>query len=377
MRDGENQQPYKTDSYNSPRNLSWQSQNFVGLNFNVFMLFLVLRIAIVGVGVAGSYLLSRLRDEHVVEGFEMVDPYRYYPVCAWGASRKIMKNFAANVGLNFDDYVLHTGKEMIVNLGGELYTIKLKGLCTFDKKKFEEDLIKDCNVKFGVRVSSIPAGYDLIVDSTGFNRSLLPKIRKEYYIPTIEYRVRFRDPPFDDFYIKPFRELSGYLWCFPLGDGIYHVGAGDYFKRHCRAVEEFVKKFDGEILMRVGRPIRITPPFYCQPLHSGKVVGVGESIGTVYPMLGEGIIPSLYSAEALIENLEDHERYKRKILKIFEPYNIVFKFIQKALTCKLDLKRDWALLFKIYLHMRFREERYGIQARLRDFYKVLSTAWVK
>ncbi len=340
-------------------------------------LFPVLKIAVVGIGVAGSYLLSRLRDEHTVEGFEMASPSRYYPMCAWGTSRNVMKNFAKNVGLNFDDYLLHTGREMIVDLGGELYPIRLKGLCTFDKKRFEEDLIKDCNVKFNVRVKSIPNGYDLIIDSTGFNRSLLPKIENQYYIPTIEYRVKFKDPPFDDFYIKPFRGLSGYLWFFPLGDRIYHVGAGDYFKRHCKAVEEFVKKYNGEVLMKVGRPVRITPPQYCQPFYNGAVVGVGEAIGTVYPMLGEGIIPSLYSAEALIENLEDLEKYRRTILKIFKPYNTVFQFIQKGLTGKLDLKKDWILLFKIYLHMRFREERYGTQARIRDFYKVVSAAWRK
>jgi len=27
----------------------------------------------------------------------------------------------------------------------------------------------------------------------------------------------------------------------------------------------------------------------CKPFYKGKVVGVGESIGTVYPLLGEGI----------------------------------------------------------------------------------------
>ena len=43
----------------------------------------------------------------------------------------------------------------------------------------------------------------------------------------------------------------------------------------------------------------------CQPFTVGKVVGVGESIGTVYPMLGEGIIPSMQSVELLVENLDD------------------------------------------------------------------------
>jgi flavin-dependent dehydrogenase len=333
-----------------------------------------LKIAVVGVGVAGSYLLSRLRDEHNIEGFEMFDRSRYFPICAWGTSMNVMKDFAKKAGLNFEEYILHTGREMIVDLGRELHYIRLRGLCTFDKKKFEEDLIKDCKVRFGMRVSSVLDGYDLIIDSTGFNRSLLPKVRNDYFIPTVEYRVKFNNPPFDDFYIKPFRELSGYLWYFPLGGNMYNVGAGDYFKRHCRVLDEFVKKYEGEILMKIGRPVRITPPLYCQPFYFGNIVGVGESIGTVYPMLGEGIIPSLYSAETLVKNLDSFERYRKAILKMFKPYVTVFEFIRRGLTSGLNLKRDWILLFKIYLHMRFREDRYGIQARIRDFSKVINAA---
>ncbi|MEM3398491.1 MAG: NAD(P)/FAD-dependent oxidoreductase [Nitrososphaerota archaeon] len=333
-----------------------------------------MRIAVVGVGVAGSYLLSRLRDQYRVDGYEMLARSRYFPICAWGTSRNMMKNFANKVGLNFEEYILHTGKELIVDLGRELHHIKLRGLCTFDKKRFEEDLLEDCEVRFGSRITSMPDGYDLVIDSTGFNRSLLPKVKNDYFIPTVEYRVKFSNPPFDDFYIKPFRELSGYLWYFPLGGNLYHVGAGDYFKRHSRTVDEFVKKYGGEVLMKIGRPVRITPPLYCQPIYMEKIVGVGESIGTVFPMLGEGIIPSLYSAEALVENLYNIERYRKTILRMFKPFSTVFEFIHRALTRNIDLKRDWFILFKIYLHMRFREERYGVQARIRDFLKVVGAA---
>lgn len=319
---------------------------------------------------AGSYLLARLRDSHQVEGFERLDRSRYFPVCAWAASSNVMREICRNVGINFDDYVLHVGKEMVLDLGRETHTLKLRGLCTFDKLRFEEDLIRDSNVRFGVHVSSPPPGYDLVIDATGYSRSLLPKVSEDYFIPTVEYRVRFREPPFEDFYIKPFREATGYLWCFPLGDGLYHVGAGDYHGRHVEAVERFLKKYPGEVLMRAGKPIRITPPEFCQPFYVGNVVGAGESIGTVYPMLGEGIIPSLLSAEALAAHIHDLEGYRLRVLETFKPFSLVYRFIRKALRRELDVKRDLFLLFRIYLHMRFREERYGVQARMKDFFKV-------
>ncbi|MEN2974546.1 MAG: NAD(P)/FAD-dependent oxidoreductase [Candidatus Caldarchaeales archaeon] len=329
-----------------------------------------MKIAVVGAGVAGSYILARLSGEYLVEGFEKQERSRYFPICAWGTSINTMRDLCRKVGLNFDDYVLYVGKELYLDLGREIYPIKLRGLCTFDKLRFEEDLIKGSRVKFGVDVRSPPSGYDIVIDASGFNRSLLPKIGRDYFIPTIEYRVKFREPPYDDFYIKPLDGRKGYLWYFPLGDSLYHVGSGDYDRRHVEAAKKFVEENRGEVLMKIGRPVRINPPEYCQPFYVGNIVGVGESIGTVYPLQGEGIIPSIYSAEALVENLEDFENYRKTILKIFKPYSTVFEFIKKALKGKLDLKRDWILLFKIYLHMRFREERYGIQSRVKDFIKL-------
>lgn len=334
--------------------------------------FLDLKIAIVGVGVAGSYLLARLSGEHEIIGFERFDRSKYFPVCAWGTCRNEMNKLCKNVGLNFEDYILHVGRELMVDLGGELYPMKLKGLCTFDKLRFVKDLIENSNVKFGVNILSPPNGYDLIIDATGFNRSLLPKTDIEYCIYTLEYRVKFRDPPFDDFYIKPFRDLSGYLWYFPLGDNVYHVGAGDYLRRHVEVVKKFVEKNRGEVLMKIGKPVRITPPEYCKPIHTGRIVGVGESIGTVYPALGEGIIPSIQSAEILYQNLGNLDKYEEKVMEKFKPFTTVFKFIKRRLDKKSLSMFDWLLLTRIYLHMRFREERYGIEARVKNFLKVVS-----
>lgn len=335
-----------------------------------------LRVAVVGVGVAGSYLIARLGDEHRVEGFERLSEERYFPPCAWGTSIYEMRKLAKIVGLNFDDYVLYRGKEMLIELGGGLHSIKLKGLCTFDKLGFEKDLIGGHDIKFGMDVREPPKGnYDLIIDATGLNRSLLPRLKKQYLIPTLEYRVKYSDPPFSDFYIKPLPGLTGYLWYFPLGDGVVHVGAGDYFRRHVDVLREFMREHGGRILLKTGRSIRITPPALSQPFSQGRVVGVGEAIGTVYPLLGEGIIPSIHSAEILVRNLGDSEKYRKEILKAFAPYYTVFKFIKKGLTKTFKWGRDWHLLLKIYLHMRFKEKRYGIEVRFKDIVKVVRESW--
>jgi len=332
---------------------------------------LTLKIAIIGMGIAGRYLAARIVDRHDVVGFEAQQNGNFYPICAWGTSINEMRHLSKRVGLNFDDYVFHVGREILVDLDREILSIKAKGLCTFDKLRFERDLSKNIEIKFGSKILSPTNGYDVIVDATGVARSLLPKPVKQYLIPTMQYRIKCKDPPFDDFYIKPFDGLSGYLWYFPLSKHEFHIGAGDYQRRHIIFLNNFIKKCQGEILRMDAKPVRISTPHFCRPILRGKIVGIGEAIGTVYPMLGEGIIPSIWSAEILANNLEDLNKYERSILKTFKPFTTIFAFVEKLLKGNFLVKKDWRLILRIYLHMRFKEERYGVECRLKDFLKVL------
>ena len=95
-----------------------------------------MRIAIVGCGVSGSYLLNRLPPEHDVEAFEMREADKWWAVCAWGTSAPFISDLVEKAGLNFEDYILFRGKRMIVDPGnGNTFDIKLNGLVTFDKTR--------------------------------------------------------------------------------------------------------------------------------------------------------------------------------------------------------------------------------------------------
>ena len=82
-----------------------------------------------------------------------------------------------------------------------------------------------------------------------------------------------------------------------------------------------VRKYDK--IRVTSRNIRMAPMF--ENVYHGNVIGVGEAIGTVSPITGEGIVPSLQSAEILYECLKINEsdsvgiRYQKKIRKEFEP----------------------------------------------------------
>ena len=340
-----------------------------------------MKIAVVGIGVAGAYLMNRLSDDYnnQVVGFERMPKDQHDAVCAWATCENVMAGLAKNCGLNFDDYILHDGKHMYVDLedkgdGGSI-DIKLKGMVSYDKLRLIQEMIRGTEIRFGraPRKDQMESDFDIIIDSTGFHRNYLPRVGNEMWIPCVQYKVRYQPgkEPYDDFYLRAFPAMSGYFWYFPLGSGYAHVGAGDFLKSHNHFVDEFLNKYDCEVIKKVGRPVRLTPPENCEPFSDGrKSVGVGESIGTVYPLLGEGIIPSTWCAELLVQNLYDMRAYRQAVLEKFRIYSLVFKFIQLKINGKFSMIKHGMNMVKLYCHMKSEEERYGMKVRMADMLKV-------
>ncbi|MBI4258791.1 MAG: NAD(P)/FAD-dependent oxidoreductase [Thaumarchaeota archaeon] len=334
-----------------------------------------MNIAVVGMGVAGSYLASRLRDAHNVVGFDRLSEDKFDAVCAWGTSRHGINRFAKDCGLNFEDFVLFDGREMLVDMGNKKdpIGIKLKGLCTFDKRAFIMAMAKGTEMVLGKQVSQtlLNEDFDMIVDATGLPRPLLPRIKQDIMIPCVQYKVKMSEHPYDDFYIKPLSGLSGYFWYFPLENGYAHIGGGDYHRTHNEELNRFIKDNKCEVLKKVGRPVRITPPSQCEPFFEGKVVGVGESIGSVYPLLGEGIIPSLQCADLLADNLGDLANYRAEVLSKFRIYQDVFNFIKAKIQGRFSLFSQLPGLMSMFWHMKTNDKRYGMDIKLMDMLKVV------
>ena len=134
-----------------------------------------------------------------------------------------------------------------------------------------------------------------------------------------------------------------------------------------------MNKYPGEIINKIGRPICITPPSLCEPMYVDKVVGVGEAIGTVFPMLGEGIIPGLQCARLLIENLHDLKSYREKVLEFYSPYDSVFKVVNSKLRGQFKLTNNFLDVLKMYRFMKQNEKRFGMNIKLLDMFKVIRT----
>src|SRR5438477_6408118 len=134
-----------------------------------------MRIAIVGCGVSGSYLLNRLPPEHDVEAFEMREADKWWAVCAWGTSAPFISDLVEKAGLNFEDYILFRGKRMIVDPGnGNTFDIKLNGLVTFDKTRLFGDMKQGKNIHSGAHPKDITElkGFAMLIDATASHTAL-------------------------------------------------------------------------------------------------------------------------------------------------------------------------------------------------------------
>ena len=332
-----------------------------------------MKIAVVGIGVAGGYLLSRLKKEHEVVGFERFSEETHDSICAWGTTKGPMQKFAQKCDLDFDEYVIHDGKNMYIDMNSERFNIKLMGLCTYDKIRLIKDMARGCKIHYNTvpKLDDLESEFDLIVDSTGFYRTYLPRPARDFYLPTYQYKIKYEDRvPFDDFYLKPFSSISGYFWYFPLDEKHAHIGAGDKNRKHIEETNGFVKKYGGKIIKTVGRPIRLATPDMCEPFYHGKVVGVGESIGTVYPLLGEGIIPSMTCADIFIENIGNNKRYREQVLEKFAIYPKVLAFVRNKMDSKFGMLKHFTDLISIYRYMKKNEKRFGMEIRIGDMMKV-------
>ena len=120
----------------------------------------------------------------------------------------------------------------------------------------------------------------------------------------------------------------------------------------------------------MGRPIRLATPNMCKPFFKGKVVGVGESIGTVYPLLGEGIIPSMECVDIFVKNLGNNNAYEKEVLEHFKIYGKVFNFVRNKMKNKFSLIKQIVELLSIFRYMKKNEARFGMEIHMRDLMKV-------
>lgn len=291
----------------------------------------------------------------------------------------MLARFSKQAGLDFDDYILHVGKRLRMDLPNDkVEHLDLKGLVTYDKRRWEHDLMKGLEVRYGAKATrdTFPFGdYDLVLDCTGLHRTLLPKSKDDFVIPAYEYLLENVEGE-DEFYTIGYPGAKGYFWYFPLGEGKGYMGAGDVLKKYYGIKEFFERHPEAKMVKKIGRPIRLAPPKRMEPFSDGNVVGVGESIGCVFPMLGEGIIPSLICCDFFLESLDegkfDFKKYRKHVLSYFNYYDDVYRIVRLKMDGKLSTIRHAKLLMSMYRHMKKEESRFGFEVSLEKMNRLVN-----
>ncbi|HMA05550.1 MAG TPA: NAD(P)/FAD-dependent oxidoreductase [Methanomicrobiales archaeon] len=290
-----------------------------------------MKVAIAGAGIAGGYLARLLEPRGIpVNLYDGTDHGTRCGCrsCGWGVPENI-RPYLARVGLDLDEYLLESMSSM--NFDG---LVAETPLSTLDKPRLLRDLAEGAPLKGCNLVPEEADGYDVVVDATGVARSFLPPCRSDLTLPTLQHRVAVEPRDGAQIGIGVYGNDVpglGYLWIFPLGNDEYHIGIGGIgLVRHGILLERFYResseRFSFTRLCACSGSVRVASPYYSTPFFSRRirgdgnpqlVVGVGESIGTVAPFTGEGIVHSLECARMLAESWLDSEKYSRSVLARF------------------------------------------------------------
>jgi flavin-dependent dehydrogenase len=304
------------------------------------------KTAIAGAGISGAYLYRLLCGKGFhVDVFDLKNGTKCgLSPCAWGTSRGFTALVLA-AGLDPEAYVL--SRHDYVMMDGT----RIRGdLMTFDKPKLVKDLLEGAEVRHApVNISQ----YDRVIDATGVFRALLPTIEHDIILQCRQYRIQEDEP------LENAVKLGkiGYAWCFPLAHETYHIGCGSYLAdpqlvlKDLRWVENHSSdpsELASKILCECAGKIRLTAPHYSQPFVTDGacdgIWGIGEAIGCVAPLAGDGVVPGMRSAQILADNWEDPEAYENAILQEFTWMKKEREIIDKLVEAKhLGIGDAWVL----------------------------------
>ncbi len=267
------------------------------------------RIHIIGGGVAGCSLAYYLKDEFDVRVYEMKEIGE--KPCAWGVPKDIEKFVKIP-----DDYILNDIYGVNIYLDGEYFSRNRIRSYIIDKPGFLRYLVKDVDVRkelIRFRNKKPVLKEENVVIATGnyFHRSN-KMLTVQYVVDGIEV---------EDMEVWFFSDLVGYIWVFPCGR-LAKVGIGGLMNRW--ELESRLRSFLSSYRCDVKRveTAHIYMGGIDESLYEFEFPVIGEALGTVYPITGEGIRPSIVSAYSLAKSIKSGRSFKEEFEKTGIPSEI-------------------------------------------------------
>ncbi len=316
------------------------------------------KIAIAGAGMTGAYLYRLLSNGgHQSDVYDIGHNTKCdLSPCAWGTSRGFTELVEA-AGFDPQKYILRRLDHVLMDV------VKIKAeLMTFDKPRLVKDLLNGAEIKYSPLDAT---GYDRIIDATGVSRAFLPAIKDDIILECMRCRVK------NDKLLANQIKLGsiGFAWCFPLSGKGYHIGCGSLVVDPLVRMEDLGwlgntgSESSKKVVCECTGKIRLTAPQYSQPFVIDEVVdgvwGVGEAIGCVAPLAGDGILPGMRSVQILLNKWGDPEGYTKAILREFHWMKNERKVIDKLRKREhLGIQDAWVL--------KKNSKRMGMQVGLRE-----------
>jgi len=301
-------------------------------------------LAIAGAGVAGAYLYKLLSQEKVrIDVYDIRHKTRCgVSPCAWATTGGFVDLVEAS-GLDPGKYIL----QKIGHVTVDERKVKVE-VMTIDKPRLVKDLLAGADINYSpLDVKK----YDRVIDATGLSRTFLPPIEKDIVSSCIQYCVQKNARM--EARVEP--GGIGYAWCFHLSENRYHIGCGSLAEKPLQVMkdlgwfETYNLNPGRNIFCGCSGKIRLTGPSGSQPFvadgTTDGIWGVGEAIGCVGSIVGDGIVPGMRSTQVLIDNWNSPDRYRESILKEFSWIDDERRLIDK-LRKKEPLNMGDALIIK-------------------------------
>ncbi len=263
-----------------------------------------------GAGPGGAYLYKLLKVKRPDIEVYIFDPPHETKCgiksCGWATSRpETLSRLCHDVGAKVPLLANYDHVTLVMN--GKKIRIR-SSIAMFNKSLLIKRLLGRRKPLNAWQVE--PGEFDRVIDATGHDRAFLPPSRSESFW-TVQRKCRGR---FEEHLAFPF--ARGWAWVMPLGGGEAHVGAGAI--DGLEEAEEMLRKAGLDRMETICACFsHIHRGGLREPFVDGKVWGLGEAIGLVDPLTGEGVIPAMISAKLLLENWDNPEHYERAIKETF------------------------------------------------------------
>lgn len=322
-----------------------------------------MKVAVVGAGITGAYLFRILKREGCeVHLFDRERATRCgLKPCAWGTSLGFIE-LVGRAGLEADKYILRRLDYVLMD------DVRIKAeLMIFDKPQLVKDLLEDAEIHY----TPLPSRrYDRVIDATGVCRALLPPIKDDIVMECRQYLIETREP------LENRIRLGGigYAWCFPLSHNRYHVGCGSLLRDPQRILKDLgwlestSPRYEKKILCSCTGKIRLTGPSQSQPFVADwfgeGIWGIGEAIGCVAPLAGDGVVPGMRSVQLLLNTWDKPLEYTEAVLSEFRWMKDERGVIDKLRKAEGAGMREARIL-------RRNSKRMGMQVGLREAFALL------